>query len=509
MSSVPQQGSLAERSLPVLLLDLARTGASGILHLDADGTPAEIEIAEGRPVRCGPDGTSPGVVDWLLEQGELAADAAERANTTARTKGCTPEQALLGLKLIGPAVLVAALRAVAARRLVTLGRHETGTFRFESAERPPEGAAALRADPLPIAQEIVETHWRPDRMLQELGEWSAGHVQLTEAGAEIAERLAARDGVAELLSKLDGTAALWGLLGSASRSGPIAALWVLARVGAIEIAPDSAEKEDPASQADTHSDPVVTDAAARAPEAEIEIVLASGPDSTDGPSPEAAPAAAGPGAEDDVAAELRAQILGRHEQLKTIDHYTLLGIERDASAGQIKRAYLQSAKRFHPDSLAKLGLQEIKPEAGAVFAQIAKAQATLSDPDSRREYDAGLDGHHEVDAAQIAQAEILFRKGEMLMRAGNFREAIDYVEASAELWPEDPAYHAAFGWCLYKNFPPDEARARDELQKAIELDDDFAEAHLRLGIVLKTLGDGDGAAKHTQRGKSLDAKATA
>ncbi len=57
--------------------------------------------------------------------------------------------------------------------------------------------------------------------------------------------------------------------------------------------------------------------------------------------------------------------------------------------------------------------------------------------------------------------------------------------------------------------PPDEARARDELQKAIQLDGDFAEAHLRLGIVLKTLGDGDGAAKHTQRGKSLDAKAKA
>ncbi|MDH3685146.1 MAG: DnaJ domain-containing protein [Myxococcales bacterium] len=507
MSGVPKQGSLSERSLPDLLLDLAGTAGSGTLHLETHGTTAEIEFAEGRPVRCGPDGASPGVVEWLLEQGELAADAAERVKTTARAKECTPEQALLGLKLIGPAALVAGLRAVAARRLVALGRHDAGAFRFESAERAPEGAAALRGDPLPIVQEIVETHWRPDRMLLDLGDWSAGHVQLTEAGVEIAERLAARDGVAELLSKLDGTTALWGLLGSASRTGPIAALWVLARVGAIEVAPPSAGEEAPATQTDAPSDPVATDPTA--PEPEIEIEIAGHAESTDAPSPEAAAAATGPGAEDDAVAELRALILDRHEQLKEIDHYSLLGLERDASAGQIKRAYLRAAKRFHPDALARLGLQEIKPQAGAVFTQIAKAQATLSDPESRRDYDAALDGHHEVDAAQIAQAEILFRKGEMLMRAGNFREAVDYVEASTELWPGDPAYHAAFGWCLYKNSPPDEARARDELQKAIELDDDFAEAHLRLGIVLKALGDADGAAKHTQRGKSLDANASA
>ena len=90
-------------------------------------------------------------------------------------------------------------------------------------------------------------------------------------------------------------------------------------------------------------------------------------------------------------------------------HYALLGellgVERDATPAQIKRSYIQAAKRLHPDALSRLGLAELKTEANEVFAEIAKAQATLLDVDRRRSYDASLDGHSDVDANQVAQAK--------------------------------------------------------------------------------------------------------
>ena len=65
-----------------------------------------------------------------------------------------------------------------------------------------------------------------------------------------------------------------------------------------------------------------------------------------------------------------------------MDFYILLGPERTASVGDIKRAYKRLARQYHPD---------INPGdrlAAAQFRQIAEAYETLSDPDRRRRYDA-------------------------------------------------------------------------------------------------------------------------
>lgn len=67
--------------------------------------------------------------------------------------------------------------------------------------------------------------------------------------------------------------------------------------------------------------------------------------------------------------------------MKFIDYYQVLGLEKDASEQDIKKAYRKLARKFHPD------LNPNNPEAHKKFQQINEAHEVLSDPEKRKKYD--------------------------------------------------------------------------------------------------------------------------
>jgi curved DNA-binding protein len=67
--------------------------------------------------------------------------------------------------------------------------------------------------------------------------------------------------------------------------------------------------------------------------------------------------------------------------MKYTDYYAALGVERGASAADIKKAYRRLAQKYHPDVSKETGAEER-------FKQIAEAYATLKDPEKRAAYDA-------------------------------------------------------------------------------------------------------------------------
>src|SRR3954462_4202134 len=63
--------------------------------------------------------------------------------------------------------------------------------------------------------------------------------------------------------------------------------------------------------------------------------------------------------------------------------YEVLGVKRDASADEIRKAYRKLAKEFHPD------LNPGKPAAEARFKAVTAAYDILSDAEKRGRYDRG------------------------------------------------------------------------------------------------------------------------
>src|ERR1700740_2017013 len=83
--------------------------------------------------------------------------------------------------------------------------------------------------------------------------------------------------------------------------------------------------------------------------------------------------------------------------MEFIDYYKALGVDKNATQEDIKKAYRKLARKLHPD------LNPNDKEAHKKFQQLNEANEVLSDPEKRKKYDAyGKDWQH---AGQFERAQ--------------------------------------------------------------------------------------------------------
>ncbi|MBN8616167.1 MAG: DnaJ domain-containing protein, partial [Deltaproteobacteria bacterium] len=139
------------------------------------------------------------------------------------------------------------------------------------------------------------------------------------------------------------------------------------------------------------------------------------PSTSTGPQRSATAAMGAAEGEIDLSEDRRKKIDDLYVVVDLLDHYQVLGIERDADRAKVKASYFELSKQFHPDTAFRKNVGSYRQKMEVIFKRLTEAYDVLSKKKAREEYDAylsrseksheyeqTLSGHHDLEKAMAA-----------------------------------------------------------------------------------------------------------
>src|SRR5262249_23437626 len=197
-----------------------------------------------------------------------------------------------------------------------------------------------------------------------------------------------------------------------------------------------------------------------------------------------------------------------HEIESGADYFVVLGVSRKATADEVKAAFLELAKAFHPDRLPT-SVAHLSGKMTAVFEAVREAYEILQSDSRRGSYEASLGDASEVQKGVDPAEEALqaFKRGEALLRRRDFAGA-EREYHRAYLADPKATYLAAEAWAIHLDPARRDqtAHAKQMILEAAEKDPEGDRARYPPGVLARVEGEIATAEKHFREAVRLNPK---
>lgn len=180
--------------------------------------------------------------------------------------------------------------------------------------------------------------------------------------------------------------------------------------------------------------------------------------------------------------------------------YDTLGLERDASDQDIRKAFRRLALKYHPDRFE----DKKRNEAEEHFQTITEAFNVLSHPESREKYDKEISqgtADKAMDPKEISRR--LAAKGSQLMREGSMAEAVELLKGAIDHDDDNARAHYFYGQVIGKISGKEKDGLR-HVEKAISLEPGNATMMAEAASLSLIAGMNTRALRHAQQALALD-----
>ncbi len=178
------------------------------------------------------------------------------------------------------------------------------------------------------------------------------------------------------------------------------------------------------------------------------------------------------------------------------DFYNLLGVPAEAATAQIQTAFLSRAKQWHPDKLDP-ELRAARDQVTKVFARMTEAHQVLTNAEQRADYDRLLQSPDEsaedhAEVQKILRAASTFQKAEILVKRGEWAQALESVKKAHEDDPEQAEYEALYAWLLSRQVDAGDAHGftgpLQRLMRAVKAQPNNVKVRLYRARVFRAMG---------------------
>jgi curved DNA-binding protein CbpA len=199
------------------------------------------------------------------------------------------------------------------------------------------------------------------------------------------------------------------------------------------------------------------------------------------------------------------EVLAFKEKLSTSNYYQVLGLAKDASEEDIKKAYFLLARKFHPDRFPRSLSPQHRTLVEEVFDSITKAYRTLTSQETRKSYDLKTPAARAPESGRdfLKKADHKFRQAKTLYTQGRYEDAIILLEEVVRLNRKKGAYFLLLALSEAK-IPSMLKKAEADFLKAIELEPWNPESYVGLGMLYRQEGLSLKATKLFQKALEYD-----